>query len=152
MSLLLLVLLSTVGCYIYTPLQSAPPLGTRVALDLNDGGRAVMGDTIGPEVSRVEGDLLRNSDSLYVLEMRAVEGFRGNRVKWSGEPVGFRPDHVRFMSERKLSKGRTALAVGAAAATVVAFVFSRDIFGIGADDPGRLPPPNGNGEVFRGRP
>jgi hypothetical protein len=141
------------GCYTYTPLHTIPEPGVQVALDLNDRGRVAMADSIGPEIARVEGTLVSKTDSLWVLRMNGTEGIRGGHVKWSGEQIGFRPDHVRSISERKFSKQRTALVAGSAAAAVVAFVASRDLFGFGGGDNDRRDPGGGGGggETKRGK-
>lgn len=148
-----LAVLAVAGCYTYRPLHAVPEPGTYVVFDLSDRGRAALSDSIGPEVAKAEGILDARSDSLYVVRMQAVQGFRGTRSKWAGERIGFRPEYVRSVSERSFSKQKTALVVGAGAVAVIAFIASRDLFGFGGGDTGNQPG-NGNGgnEQFRGRP
>jgi hypothetical protein len=140
------------GCYSYRPLHTVPEPGTYVVFDLTDRGRAALSDSIGPEVARAEGILDTRSDSVYVVRMQAVEGFRGTRSKWTGERIGFRPEYVRSVSERSFSKRKTALVVGAGVVAAVAFIASRDLFGFGGGDSPNEPGGDGGNQTFRGRP
>lgn len=135
------------GCYSYRPLHTVPEPGTYVSFDLTDRGRTALGDSIGPEIAKAEGILDSKSDSLYVLRMQAVQGFRGQRSKWGGERIGFRPEYVRAISERTFSKGKTALAVGGGVAAAVAFAVSRDLFGLGNGGDTSNQPPGGGGNT-----
>ncbi|MEJ7810295.1 MAG: hypothetical protein WKG32_07760 [Gemmatimonadaceae bacterium] len=129
------------GCHVYTPVSTTPQPGVRFAFDLNDRGRVGVADSLGPEVARVDGVLLRSTDSLYVVQVKAVQGIRGSSRHWSDETVSLRREYVRDISERRLSKQRTALVAGGAVLAVVAFIASRELlgFGGGGDDDGDPP-------------
>jgi hypothetical protein len=116
------------GCYTYTPLQTlepAPP--ARVALVLSDQGRVGAGPNIGSEVARVEGALVGSTDSAYTVRVASVTDLRGAHSHWTGETVMLRRTWVGNAYERRLSKPRTYLLVGAVAAGFVAFVATRSL-------------------------
>jgi hypothetical protein len=130
------------GCYSYTPLASAPEPGVRVALDLNDRGRAALEQHVGPEVRTVEGVVREATDSTYLLSMVETRDLSGGQTRWAGESVVISPTHVRTARERRYSQGRTvALGVALASAAVV-FMTSRNLLGGGSGgDDGNPPPP-----------
>ena len=130
------------ACYRYRPVVAPPEPGTRVALELNDRGRVGVADSLGPELTHVEGELVSRTDSLYLLHVLSVRDIRGGRTRWRGEPASVRQEFVKDVTVRELSKQRTAMLVGGVVVATVAFVISRDLFGLGSggDDGG------GNGE------
>src|SRR5688500_14575304 len=119
------------GCYAYHPVVTTPAPGTRMAFDLNDQGRVGMRSVIGPEISRVEGALVRNSDTAYVIEVWETRGMYGMASRWGGEPVSLRREYVDGVTVRRLSRPRTVVAVLGAAAAAVAFILTRDLLGLG---------------------
>jgi hypothetical protein len=116
--------------------------GTRVALDLNDRGRAVLADSVGPGPVRVEGLVESLRDSTYLLRVSAVRYAGGATTRWSNETLGVPAGLVRTVRERRFSRGRTAFVSGVAAAAVLAFAITRDLFGDGSPTVDR-PPPEG---------
>jgi hypothetical protein len=135
----------TAGCYAYIPPSTTPAPGTVVALDLNDRGRVALGDSIGASADRIEGLLESSSDSSYVLRVKSVRYTNGETNRWTNEPLSVRTDLVRHLTERRLSRQRTMIAVGGTAALVLGFALTRDIFGIGGPEP--RPPGGEPGEV-----
>src|SRR5207237_3146503 len=84
------------GCYVYEPVTSsmvAP--GKTIAVDLNDLGRLNLASLIGPEVKRVSGVLVSQSNSEYVIRVNQLTFFNGKESDWSGEAVTVRNDYVR---------------------------------------------------------
>ncbi len=133
-----------VGCYSYTPLPVvAPAPRTRVALVLSDQGRVGAGPAVGSGVARVEGALLGSTDSDYTLRVAAVTDIRGAKTRWSGETITLQRPWVGNAYERRFSKSRTYVLLGALAAGFVAFAVSRDLFGGGG--PLIETPPGGGG-------
>lgn len=130
------------GCYAYRPVTSTLAPGTRVALDLNDQGRVGMRSLIGPEIARVEGALVHNSDTAYVVQVLETRGLYGVTSRWGGEPVSLRREYVAGVTERRLSRPRTVVAVLGGAAAFLAFAFTRDLLGRGS---GGSDPGNGGG-------
>jgi len=133
---------TSTGCYTFAPASASVSPGTRVALDLNDRGRIVLADSVGPGPVRVEGLVESLHDSTYLLRVSAVRYAGGATSRWSNEPLGVPAGLVRTVRERRLSRGRTALVSGVAAAAVLAFAITRDLFGDGSPTVDR-PPPEG---------
>lgn len=140
---LLPLLLCVAGCYAYVPAASPVAPGTRVAVDLNDQGRTDLRGVIGSEIARVEGPLVHNSDTAYVLNVLETRGMGGQLSRWSGETVSLRREYVRRLTERRFSRSRTTVAVVAGAAGVLAFILARDLLGLGGGDVSNVPPPGG---------
>src|SRR5688500_16666741 len=96
------------GCYTLQPLGGgAPPVGRRIAFDVNDAGRVALGGLIGPEVAQIEGRLLNNGLDDYLVAVSTVRLLRGGEQVWAGEQVRLRPEHVTSTYERRFSRGRT---------------------------------------------
>lgn len=133
----LLALLALPACYVVAPTTAtrlAP--GARMAVDVNDQGRTALGERIGPEIRRLGGMFVGESDGELELRVTDVTDLSGTRTTWSGEPIKLRREYVKDMYERKFSRGRTAIAAGAAVAAVIAFIASRSLFGLGGDEGG----------------
>src|SRR5215208_2539529 len=86
-SLLAFLLGVGTGCYSFPTVVNPPPVGTRVVLELNDRGRSVMGESIGPAATRIEGVVKSAPDSAYPLSVVSVDYSNGNTNKWNGEPL-----------------------------------------------------------------
>lgn len=129
-----LALLCT-GCYTYVPLIAPPPEPDRVlAFDLNDRGRAEVVENIGPETARVEGTLLRSTDTAYVIRVAQVITLRGRAYPWSGETVMLSRAWVRELRERRFSAPRTLVVAGGATMSLLAFVVTRGLGVLGGED------------------
>ena len=126
------------GCYTLQPVRGGvPPVGQRVAFDVNDAGRTALGGLIGPEVAQIEGRLLSNGSDDYLIAVSTVRLLRGGEQVWAGEQVRIRPEHVASTYERRFSRGRT-LALAAAAGGVAALLIGRSLISAGSDNP-RIP-------------
>lgn len=141
--LLLPLLLCAAGCYAYVPVPSPVPTGTRVAIDLNDEGRAGLRGMIGPAIARLEGPLVHNSDTAFLLNVWETRGLNGQLNRWSGETVSLRREYVQRITERRFSRSRTTFAVLMSAAGVLAFILTRDLLGFGGGDVSNVPPGGG---------
>ena len=113
-------------------LRTQPQPQTRVAAVLTDVGRVEAGTQIGSQSDRVEGRLLDASDTAYVLAVSAVKPIHGTWVRWTGEQVSLRRNYVATLSERRLSKGKTALFAGGTALGIFVAMVKLNIFGFGA--------------------
>src|SRR5262245_40377947 len=128
-----------VGCYTLQPTGSvAPQLGMVVGLDINDAGRAALGGAMGPAIEQVEGRLVQQTTSEYVVAVNSIRLQRGGDQIWSGEQVRIRSDYVSSVYQRRFSKSRTA-ALTAAAVGSIALIATRSIIGSGLLDPGPAP-------------
>ena len=128
------------GCYSLVPVGGASPApGTRIALDVNDAGRAALGGAIGPEVDRVEGQLIEQTGGEYLLGVTSVSLLRGGTQTWKGERVVVKPEFVSNVYERRFDVARTGLAAAAVTAGV-AFIVTQDLLGGGNEDAGSQGP------------
>ena len=135
-------LLSGLGaaCYTYTPvISTTPELATHVTVVLNDYGRLEASRQIGPHADRVEGSVVSTSDTGYSLAVSGVKSISGNWVKWTGETVSLRRDHVASVTQRELSKPRTAIFAVGVAAAVTAVIVGFELFGFGSDEIDTVP-------------
>jgi hypothetical protein len=131
------------GCYTYAPAAQELAPGMRVAYTVTDRGRVALADQVGSGVMRVEGTLLQNTGSEYIVAMARVRMIDGSTSRWAGERVTVSHDHVASSFERRFSKGRTATAIAATVVGVTAFIITRNLFATGlpwgTDDDGRIP-------------
>ncbi len=127
------------GCYTLQPIRTTSPiLGSEIGLDLNDAGRVALGGTMGPEIGQIEGRLVRMDSSGYLLSVSTVHFLRGGEQVWTGERVSVKTDYVSSVTERKLSKGRTAI-LSAAGIAAVAIIVTRAIVVSGRSNPDVVP-------------
>ena len=113
-----------VGCYSFLPLQtSVPASGQRIAVVLNDRGRALLGDRLGPAVDKVDGLLVEGDSMSVTLEVFRTHDLRGGDATWTGERVQVPRDGITGYQERSLDRRRTflltATIVGVIAASVL---------------------------------
>jgi len=127
------------GCYTTVPVASAPAPGSNVVLDVTDAGRVALAERLGPGVTRIEGQVTDATAEDYGIRITAVSQIDAGRTRWSGEPVRLRREYVVRSQERKLSRGRTALAIGAAAIGLALIALTRSLVGSGGDQGGGGP-------------
>jgi hypothetical protein len=134
------------GCYTYRPLTGQAPPDAVLVLTLNDRGRAELGELVGPAATHVEGRLRAEDDTSYMVNVMAIRYVNGQNAAWAGEALTVRKTHVAVAAERELSRSRTLLVVGGAAAAVGAFVATRGFGGRGGNPiegpPGEPPDEN----------
>jgi hypothetical protein len=128
------------GCYTLVPVvNTGVPAGATIALEINDVGRLALGGSMGPEIGQVEGRLIEQTSSEYRLAVTGVRYLRNaGEQAWNGERISIPSDHVRSVSERRLSRGRSAIVAGAAVGAV-AYIITRSITGSGQEGPDRTP-------------
>ncbi len=106
------VLALQIGCYSYLPVQTnVPTTGTRIAVVLNDRGRAQISEQLGSAMDKVDGLLVAAGESSVTLEVYRTTDLRGNEATWTGERVQLPKDGITGYQERQLSKRRTTLLV-----------------------------------------
>jgi hypothetical protein len=126
------------GCYVYRPVTAVDPQpGTRLAVELNDQGRAALVTSVGPEVDRVEGSLISSADGEYVIRVYEVFGLKGTRTTWSGETISVRGEYVKLIREKRLSGGRTVGLVGGVVGAMVGLVAGASLVGLGGGGDGK---------------
>lgn len=124
------------GCYTLDPaIGATPELGTDVAFDLNDAGRAAMGGQMGPAIVQIEGRLVQASGDEYVVGVKVVRLIGGAENTWAGEQVHLKREFVSTVYRRQFSAGRTALfTVAAVGAAVAAAIGVKQVVGSGTGD------------------
>jgi len=135
------------GCYTYAPVDVSlgMPAERDVAVDLSDRGRYELGGSIGQSPARVEGRLLSASDTTLTLAVSSVSSIGGAKAPWAGEAVTVRRSGVASVQQRRLSKGRTALLIGALIGAA-ALIFTAGLAIGGGSDSGGGDTGGGNGE------
>lgn len=128
------------GCYASMPINGTPQAGTTVVLDLNDRGRVVLGDAIGPSARTVEGQVASASDSSYSLRVNSVSYLNGQSNRWSGEPLTVPVSLVSQASQRAFSRSRTALLGAGAVAALAILLKSTNLVGGGSSTDRNGPP------------
>jgi hypothetical protein len=139
----MVMLASQSGCYTFTPAAGELAPGARAAYTVTDRGRVALADQVGPGVMRIEGTIVQNTGSEYVLAVSRVRLLDGSASRWAGERVTLAHDHVANSFERRFSKGRTALAIGATVVGATVFIITRNLIATGlpfGDGDERIPP------------
>ncbi len=134
-----------VGCYSYLPVQDTPPAaGQHVGITLNDRGRQLAGERLGPDADRIDGILVSSSETTVTVSVNRVKSLRGSSSIWAGEQVEIPREGVRGFQERQLSRGRTAmLTVGlVVGAIAIASLITLTVGGSGTRDFRGLCPPD----------
>lgn len=133
------------GCYTLQPaMGGVPPVGSKVAFDVNDAGRVGLGGALGPEIAQVEGRLLEKDSTGYLVAISNVRLLRGGEQVWAGEQVRIKPEFVGNSYEKRFSAGRSVALGAAGAGGIAAFFIGRSLLG-GGSIPGSEPPPDSAG-------
>lgn len=121
-----LVALLASGCYTYAPVGNVTPVpNDQLSLVFTDQGRVDAGSALGPSLERVDGRVVRVSDSAYLLSVRRVTDLRGAQTAWRGETVSVARAWVGAGYERRFSRSRTYLLAGICVAAVATFIGTR---------------------------
>jgi hypothetical protein len=130
------------ACYYYEPLATPQPVpGSYVSATLNDLGTDTLSRTIGPDVRSIRGRLLTSDQEAMRLSVTGVTLHHGEIVTWKGEAVTVNRMYLAGVEQRRLSRGRTTIIVGA---TLAAILTSYKVFqgiGIIPTRSGGPPPP-----------
>ena len=130
---IVLLIAALTGCYTYRPIAlEQTPRGAYVSAQLTDAGTAELGRLLGPSVVAVEGQLIDATTDQVSLSVKTTRQTNGVENFWTGETVDLPRLHVARVTERRFSRGRTALVGGS-----IAFA----LFGLwhGLDALGALP-------------
>lgn len=140
--LLAILVAGASGCYDYVQVETAPPVGRRVALDISDRGRVALGSRFGPGLAQIEGTLVDGEGPEYVIDVLRVSQVSGTSSQWSGEETRLSRDFVGSVRTRRLSKWRTGLLVVGVASGLAALA-ARGIGGTlsEAEQQNNHPPP-----------
>lgn len=129
---LVLASVALTGCYTYAPLRDPEPrLGESLAFELAEPLPADVARGVGPETTRVEGTLVRRTDTDFIVSVSQAVTTRGRVHRWNGETVSLPQAYIRRVQTRRFSAPRTVLVAGGAALSFVAFVVTRSLLGGG---------------------
>jgi hypothetical protein len=130
------------GCYSSRPLDlSALPPGQVVTLTLTPVGTDALTGVIGPQVERLEAELVRaSSDSLDLRLLRTTRQ-DGREDPWQRQRVQVARGQVSAVAERRLDKKRSWLAAAALLAVVVALGAAVSTAGTDGSEPQPIPSP-----------
>lgn len=147
--MVLLTIPTVGGCYTQARVdasQAGALTGNTVVVDVTDRGRVALADSLGPGITRLEGRLAGTTDSTLALRVSRVEFIRGTPARWSGETVTVSRDFVAGIAERRVNRGKTALATALVIGGAIAFLLSVSLLGSGSDDVPNRPGPGPGGE------
>lgn len=132
----------TTGCYTYLPrsISEAAPKA-QVSAEITDVGRVALGEQVGSEVARIDGEIVQRTDSAFRLTVSEVRYLNGTSNQWQGQEITLRPQDVKSLRQRTYSKQRSMLAViaiGGLAALAIVTSAITGVFGGGSgnDKPG----------------
>lgn len=125
------------GCHTFLPVQSAPPAPQReVGIVINDRGRTLLSERVGPLVERIDGRIDKRENGVVTMSVFRVTDVRGIASTWTGEQVAIPEEAILGYRPKKISKFKTALLVGVLAlAVVLTLGTSLDIFGVPTEGP-----------------
>lgn len=116
------------GCYVYVPASTtAPPTGETVVLQISDRGRVALGERLGPGVTKIQGRVTSVAEDQVSMSVASVGYVSGETTLWSGESMTMSREFVGNVEVRTLSKSRTWMAVGGAAAVAGFFIATRGL-------------------------
>jgi hypothetical protein len=148
---LILFGVSVAGCYTLQPARGAlPPVGSQVAFDVTDSGRIALGGAMGPEIAQVEGRLVSNEDTGYVVAVSAIRLIRGGEQVWRGEQVRLKRGYVGTAYVRRFATGRSVAVGTTVIGGFAAFLITRALRGAGNEGGDRIP--IDTADQHRGRP
>jgi hypothetical protein len=111
------------GCSTYraaTP--EVLPAGARVRVALTQEGSSALAPVLGTSVSGVEGVWGVAAGDSVVVRVDRLLTVPGVSIAWTGAAVGLRRGGIRSVERSTISRGRTAVVVGAAALLAAAAV------------------------------
>lgn len=128
------------GCYTQQPVRSTElPTGMTIVVSITDAGRSALAERMGQDITSVQGRLIQKDSAGYTLAVQEVVSQRGGTQVWSGERVQIRNEYVNQAKERRFSRSRTGLVVGAVIGAV-AILASQGLIGDFTGDDSKPPP------------
>lgn len=126
------------GCYGYYQPTTPNLTGHQLQLSITDSGAVFLAPQVGLGIEAVDGRLVADTGSRYVIAVSGIRHRDGLESDWKGESVYIQHVFVSTVMERRFSRARTMLF---AAATAIAMVSVKHAFGGagGATSPGGSP-------------
>jgi hypothetical protein len=108
------------ACYATLPVDADRlQTGTRVELTLSGRGTDTMASVLGPDVAKVDGDVARITPSTLEVALARTEKRTGFDDLWQHQRIVVPRDAVVSFNQRRLSRTRTWLLAGSAAAVTL---------------------------------
>jgi hypothetical protein len=131
---------SASACYGYYPPARPDLTGREVQVSLTDSGALVLAPRIGNGIEAVEGKVLEDTVSHFLISVMGTQRRDGIETTWKGEPVAIPRPLVAGVAERRFSVARTSLFL---TITTLAMLGIKQAFGGwgGSNAPGNTQPP-----------
>jgi len=110
-----LLAITTVGCYTYTPMQvsAVPAPQQQLRIELTPTGTDSLSRVLGPSVKTVDGRLISVTPEAIELGVTTVTMYSGLEQYWKGESVTIPKQYIVSLDQRSFSLGKTGLLTGA---------------------------------------
>ena len=133
------------GCYTYRQgVGSTVPAGAEVSLTITDQGRVGLGERIGAGILRVNGKLVDEPDTAYVVRVESIDFINAGTTHWAGEEIRMPKDYVGSVSTREFSRSKTWLTVGIVVAAAALAIGTVAIVGSGTEGDDSKQPGDGD--------
>lgn len=138
-TLLLVLAVSTAGCYQYVPVETTPPQGTSVRAGLSSSMSFELSEITANRIVEIRGEVVTASAERLVLSAFSLVSQSDFEHLAAGETIVVPQDAVAWIEKREISASRTAL-VGAALVGVGFLIEAAIRGGGGGEDDGGGPP------------
>lgn len=141
---LALVGVAATGCHEYVPVSTYPTAKPQtVEVLLNERGRADFVNRLGPDALSFVGTLVSRKDTMSTVRVQEVTYINRSTIQWSGEQMEVTDGQIRDVRARRISRGKTFMALAAGGGGILLFILTRTITGGGnVGTPGGGPSPN----------
>ncbi|HEU5209848.1 MAG TPA: hypothetical protein VFU06_10570 [Longimicrobiales bacterium] len=129
-----LLSLQLTGCYGYAATREAPAPGESLRARLTPAGTAWLVENAGRSRETVDGTFVRAQDSALVFATWRTDLPGATQFRTSIDTLHIPQQHIAALEQRRLSVGRTALAVAGAAGILVLAL--SELAGIGGSGEG----------------
>ena len=124
-----ILVMAFTSCYSAIPVIVAPSHGAELVLDMTPQATERLGGFLGRGTVSARGRLLSWEPDTIVVSMLATEAAPGDEQLWKGERVAIPRDAVARITERRVNRGYTSLAILTAVTVVVLAVRAGNGFG-----------------------
>lgn len=129
------------GCYTFTPVQSDLPVRPdRISITLNDRGRTLLAERVGPLLDRIEGRYVSSDSTSLVIAVNRVVNLRGDGSNWLGEKVTIPREGILGYQDRPYSRSKTFALIGAIVGGLVLVALSISLGVVGGSGKKDEPP------------
>jgi hypothetical protein len=131
------------GCYSYTPVQSQQPARPdRISITLNDRGRQLLAERVGPLLDRIEGRFVSSDTVNVIIAVNKVVNLRNEATNWTGEKVSIPREGILGFQDRPYSRSKTFALIGALVGGALLVITSISLGVVGGS--GKKDPPGGD--------